>query len=209
MAGRGRAAEAGRGGAATADVADDHARVARFLEHLRVERGRSEHTIRAYGHTLQRLVASLGARSVSLAQVTRTDLRGFLFEVGRGRSGGTVARHMGAIRTFYRWMLVNGHVSVAVAEGLQSAKRGQRLPHVVPERKARELLDERAHAPLAQALLEVMYGAGLRVGEVSALDVGDIDLGAALVHVKRGKGGKERRVFNSMTAFSAIVCPAL
>ncbi len=178
--------------------------IASFVAHLRVERGRSAHTERAYARTLERLTASLSAKGRGFVQATRSDLRGFLFEVGRARSGGTVARHVAAIRTFYRWLLVQGLVVASVAEGLQSAKRGQRLPHVVSEARAQVLLEEVPLSAQHQAVIEVLYGAGVRVGELSALDVGDIDLSDQIVHVKRGKGGKERRVPLGPVAAAAV-----
>ncbi len=165
-----------------------------FLRSLDVERGRSPHTRRAYGRTLQRLRDVLHHRGRTFLDAGRTELRGFLFEAGRGRSGSTVARHISAVRTFYRWLERLGYVEVNVAEALQSAKVGQRLPHVVPEPRARRLLDEVPLDIQDRALLEVMYGAGLRVGEVSALDLGDIDGAEGLVHVRHGKGGKARKV---------------
>lgn len=175
-------------------VEDDAELLRGFLRHLDVERGRSVHTRRAYRRTLERLREVLLHRGRGFLDARRVDLRGFLFEAGRGRSGSTVARHIAAVRTFYRWLERLGHVEVNVAEALQSAKVGQRLPHVVAEPKTRRLLDEVPLEVQDRALLEVLYGAGLRVGEVSGLDVGDVDLVEGLVHVRHGKGGKARKV---------------
>jgi integrase/recombinase XerC len=172
----------------------DGDRVRAFMRHLEVERGRSEHTRRAYGRTLERLLTVLQERSKGFEDATRTDIRGFLFDAGRGRSGATVARHVAAIRTFYRWLERAGVVQSSVAEGLQSAKLSQRLPHVVPETRAKRLLEEVPLEAQDRALLEVLYGAGLRVGEVSALDLADIEVAEGLVHVRSGKGSKARKV---------------
>jgi len=168
--------------------------LADFLRYLDVERGRSEHTRRAYGRTLQRLSDVLHGRARSFLDARRVDLRAFLFDSGRGRSGATVARHISAIRTFYRWLERLGHVEASVAEALQSAKVGQRLPHVLAEVRAQRLLDEVPLEPQDRALLELLYGTGLRVGEASALDIGDVDRAEGLVHVRFGKGGKARKV---------------
>jgi integrase/recombinase XerC len=173
---------------------NDEALRRRFVDHLRAERGLSEHTLRAYGRTLERLCDHLVRKELGLRTASRAHLRGFLFEVGRGRSSSTLARHVAALRTFYRWMLREGHVEVSVADGLQPARAGQRLPHVVSEQRARALLEEVPLSRQDRALLEVLYGAGLRVGEVSQLDVDDIDRSSGVVTVRRGKGGKERRV---------------
>lgn len=176
----------------------------RFLDHLRAERGLSEHTLRAYGRTLERLAGSLEGKGVPYVAARRVDLRGFLFEVGRGRSGSTLARHVAALRTFYRWLLREGHVEQSVADGLQPARARQALPHVLSEQRAQVLLDEVPLEAQDRALLEVMYGAGLRVGEVSQLDVAHVDRAAGLVHVLRGKGGKERRVPLGAAGLAAV-----
>ena len=176
----------------------------RFLEHLRVERGLSEHTLRAYGRTLERLAVSLTAKGRSFATARRVELRGFLFEVGRGRSSSTLARHVAAVRTFYRWLVREEVVAQSVADGLQPARSSQRLPDVVSESRARALLEEVPLEAQDRALLEVMYGAGLRVGEVSALDVFDLDRGSGVITVRRGKGGKERRVPLGQAGLAAV-----
>jgi len=166
----------------------------RFLRTLEVERGASEHTRRAYGRTLERLATHLSRQQVDYASATRNHLRGFLFEVGRGRSGSTVARHVAALRTFYRWLEVTGTVTHSVAEALQPPRARQRLPHVVSEARARVLLEQTPLPEQVRALIEVLYGAGLRVSEVSGLDVSDVDLAQRIIAVRHGKGGKERRV---------------
>lgn len=176
----------------------------RFLDHLRVERGLSEHTLRAYGRTLERLAVSLAAKGHGFATARRVELRGFLFEVGRGRSSSTLARHVAAVRTFYRWLVREEVVTQSVADGLQPARASQRLPDVVSESRARTLLEEVPLEPQDRALLEVMYGAGLRVGEVSALDVFDLDRGSGVITVRRGKGGKERRVPLGRAGLAAV-----
>ena len=176
----------------------------RFLQTLEVERGASVHTRRAYGRTLERLAASLEGRGLGYTSARRQDLRGFLFEVGRGRSGSTVARHVAALRTFYRWLEKTGTVPASVAEALQPPRASQRLPHVVSERRAQVLLEETPLPAQVRALLEVLYGAGLRVSEVSQLDLADVDAAQGLVAVRRGKGGKERRVPLGEEGWSAV-----
>jgi len=182
----------------------DEALRARFLRSLEVERGLSVHTRRAYRRTLERLAGHLEGRQVGYCEATRRDLRGFLFAVGRGRSGSTVARHVAALRTFYRWLEVTGSVTHSVAEALQPPRAGQRLPHVVSESRAQSLLEGAPLEVQVRALLEVLYGAGLRVGEVSALDVADVDRSEGVVAVRKGKGGKERRVPLGQAAVDAV-----
>lgn len=169
----------------------------RFIRWLRVERGASEHTLRAYGSTLERLDAHLAERSRSWATARRIDLRSFLFEVGSGRSSATLARHIAAIRTFYRWAERMGEVDNPAADGLRPPAAGRTLPRVLSVEEADALFDEEPRSVVGlrdRAVLELLYGAGLRVSELSGLDRQDVDLHTGEVRVRRGKGGKERRV---------------
>lgn len=166
----------------------------RFLDHLRVERGASEHTRRAYHRTLTDLLSHLQGAGRGYLDARRVDLRGYLFVAGRGRAPATLARHMAAIRTFYRWLLREGVIERSEAEDLQPPKVGERLPNLISVTKGKELLDEGGLAVRDQAIVELLYGAGLRVGELEALDRADVDLEEGIVRVRRGKGGKERRV---------------
>ncbi len=171
---------------------DSPALVERFVDHLRVERGMSAHTVRAYKRTLSVLIQHLADRA-DLVTVTRMDLRSFLFTVGRGRSPSTRARHVAAIRTFYRWMLRSGRMATSPAQDLQPPKVGQRLPHHLSIQRVDEVL-QLGLSVRDTALVELLYGAGLRVGEASGLDRHDIDLANGVVNVRHGKGGKDRRV---------------
>ncbi len=168
-----------------------------FLDHLRAERGASANTLRAYAHTIDRLIAHLAERGVDVCGVTSRDLRGFLFQVGRHRAGATLARHVAALRTFYAWLAREGRVADGVATLLVPPKVGQRLPRV-PTHEESDRLFEREPGTLLEirdlALMELLYGAGLRVGEAWALNRGDLDLTARVVRVRHGKGGKERHV---------------
>lgn len=165
--------------------------LAAFDTWLRVEQGCSAHTRRAYGHTLTRLGEHLG--DVALDQARTVQLRTFLLGVSQGRKPATVGRHVAALRTFYRWRLREGAIEVSPAEGLRAPKVGRTLPRVPGQAATHEVLHTLAEAR-DLALVEVLYGAGLRVGEAEALDWGDLDLEQGVVHVRQGKGGKPRQV---------------
>ncbi len=167
----------------------------RFFDHLRVERGCSEHTLRAYRRTLTDLGHHLVGRGSGYRDANKGDLRGFLFLVGRGRKPATVARHVAAIRSFYRWLEREGVVESAPGAALQPPKVSSRLPHFLSQTQAAAVLDETPELSEQDvAVLEVLYGSGLRVAEVSGLDLLDVDVQRGIVRVRRGKGGKERRV---------------
>ncbi len=182
---------------------DDDPLLSRFLDHLRVERGMSSHTLRAYRRTLVDLGGALDG--VSYVDAERMHLRRFLFRAGKGRAPATQARHVAAIRTFYRWLLREEHVESSIAEDLQPPKVGQHLPNYVSVAQADELVERPSLSVRDRALLEVLYGCGLRVAEASGLDRDDLDLDAGLVIVRRGKGGKERRVPIGPPAVAAVV----
>lgn len=177
----------------------------RFLDHLRAEQGASPHTRRAYHRTLTDLGSHLSGIDRTFASARRVDLRGYLFAAARQRSTATLARHVAAIRTFYRWLLREGVVEASVAEDLQPPRVGRHLPEFLSQHQAAELVEPGAPLSLRdRALLELLYGAGLRVGEAEALDRDDLDLDEGLVRVRRGKGGKERRVPMGPFAVAAL-----
>jgi integrase/recombinase XerC len=177
---------------------------ARFLDHLRVERGRSAHTLRAYGATIERLEAFLSARGRGLVQADRAALRRFLASLGVDVDAATVARHVSALQTFYGWLVDLALVEASPASGLRRPKIGQRLPRVATVEEVERIVEGEGVSARDAALLELLYGAGLRVGEAAALDLDDVDLGEGMVHVRHGKGDRARRVPMGSAAASAL-----
>jgi integrase/recombinase XerC len=171
--------------------------LAGFARFLRSERGYSEHTQRAYLADLRQL-AERSARPP--ARVDADDVRAFLAAQHRSRSPATLGRKLAALRTFFRWLVREGARDADPTLGLPAPRAPRALPRPIAVDDVTALLDART-APAAaargalrdQALFELMYGAGLRVGEIVALDVRDLDLVRGEVRVW-GKGGKERVV---------------
>jgi site-specific recombinase XerD len=163
-----------------------------FETYLQVELGASPHTRRAYLHTLSRFDDWLKARDQALVLASSTALRSFLVDVSRGVGRATLSRHTAALRSFYRWCVREGHVEHSPAQGLSvPASRG--LPKVPSESQCDAVLADVAE-PRDLALVELLYGAGLRVSEAAALNWADLDLSSGRVHVRDGKGGKPRVV---------------
>ena len=167
-----------------------------FLHHLSSERNYSENTLKAYATDLGEFLDFLEDRGVSVAGVGTRDVRGYLAKLrasGLGRS--TVARRLAAIRSFYRYLHQYGEISKNPLLGLRTPRREQKLPRFLTVDDVTRLMD----APDASswpgvrdsAILETLYGAGLRVSELVGLDDQDLDLQQELLHV-RGKGTKER-----------------
>lgn len=177
-----------------------------FERHLRAERGRSPHTIRAYLGDLRDFFAHLDGEpsdsETPLTAVRLSDLRawlGVLASDGAARS--TIARRSASLRTFFGWATREGHVDTDPSLRLVAPKRHRTLPPVLAKDDAAGLLDVAAVAaddddPVNvrnRAILELLYATGVRVGELTGLDLDDVDFEADVIRVI-GKGDKERRV---------------
>jgi len=181
--------------------------VSRWLTSLRVLKGASPRTLRAYGASMRSLEQFLSGSGAELLAPKPTDLRGWLFQVGRGRAPSTVARHVAAVRAFYRWVTGEGLCDPDPAARLKPPKVSQRLPRVVPESQVDDVLEGSSASSSSlrdRALLELLYSTGLRVGEAERLDMDDLDLVGMEVHVRQGKGGKPRRVPLGRDAATAL-----
>jgi len=168
-----------------------------FDRFLAAERNCSPHTRRAYASDLAQLVAHLGA-SARPDTVEPDDLRAFLAERHRRLHPASIGRKLAAIRAFYRWLVREEGLARDPSAGLSGPKQPLRLPRPLSVDDCAALAEapppaDDAVALRDRALVELLYGAGLRVGEVVALDVRDLDLLAREVRVM-GKGRKERSV---------------
>ncbi|MCA1782764.1 MAG: tyrosine recombinase XerC [Dermatophilaceae bacterium] len=190
----------------TAELTPGASSVARirfdFEAHLRQERARSEHTIRAYLADLDHLVGYLDERGVDLVGTRLADLRSWLgVQAASGVARSTLARRAASVRTFCRWATRSGRLPADPSLRLVAPKRRTTLPDVLAARDARQLLEIAAVAsddedPVHirdRAMLELLYATGIRVGELTALDLDDVDDERQVVRVV-GKGDKERTV---------------
>lgn len=195
-----------------------------FAVHLRAQRGLSESTVRAYLSDLRDL-AGFAARNGNggLTEVDITVLRGWLAAMAAGdRARATLARRGAAARTFYAWASRTGRVAHDPALRLASARPASRLPGVLGQDAAGDLLETaRTRADDGDpvhlrdwAAVELLYATGVRVGELCGADVDDLDLGTRTLLVT-GKGDKQRVVpvgevaVDAVTAWLARGRPAL
>ena len=184
-----------------------------FDRHLRVERGRSEHTVRAYVGDVASLLAYADEQGIqALSEIELRDLRSWLGNAAAaGRARTTLARHAAAARTFFRWACKTGQIPTDPALRLLAPKRGTHLPEVLKTDEAAALMDVAAisaddGSPIGLrnvAMLELLYGSGIRVGELVGLDVDDLDLSKGVLKVL-GKGNKERIVPFGKPALIAV-----
>jgi integrase/recombinase XerC len=171
-----------------------------FLEHLRSEKRAPPNTLASYGRDLASLhdfLEERRGRAPALRDVDVYSLRGWLGSLARTLAPSSVARHVAAVRAFFRWARRTGRVRSDPTELLASPKVRRPLPTLVSASAASEIVGAPDGASAAglrdRAALELMYGSGLRVSEVCGLDLGDVDLRGRQVRV-RGKGDKERVV---------------
>ncbi|MCU1526995.1 MAG: recombinase XerC [Frondihabitans sp.] len=186
-----------------------------FLEHLRHARGLSEHSIRAYAGDLGGLAAFLGTRvdgEVMTAGVDLDTLRDWLWastEAGLARA--TIARHSASVRALTRWLHESGRIPTDVGIRLRAPKAESRLPRVLTRPQIESILEGLAARaatgdPAALrdlAVVELLYGSGLRVSELTGTNLGDIDLERLTVRAV-GKGAKQRVVPFGVPAAAAL-----
>ncbi len=211
-----KGAEASDGPARDADIA-------RHLDYLKVERRLAPRTLEMYGDAFDRLERLAGAASVALRSAETHHVRRWAAQLhGSGLSPRTIALLLSSWRGFYRWLGRDGLVPANPVEGVRAPKAARPLPKALSVDHAVALVEYRsapsdagdgADAPLAArdaAMLELLYGCGLRVGELVGLDVvasgsaaGWIDMADASAHVL-GKGRKRRAVPVGAPALKAL-----
>lgn len=175
--------------------------IERFRNYLVVERNLSAHTCAAYLRDLAEfgefLAGNGAADPAALRQIDHLLLRRYLAELHKRNQRPSIARKLSTLRTFFRYLVREGLMSVNPAEGMATPKRGRYLPKTLSVDEAAALM-ERGHGTVLlalrdRAILELLYSSGLRVSELTGLNVGGLDLRESLVRVL-GKGRKERIV---------------
>lgn len=184
-----------------------------FLEHLTHERRLSANTVRAYAGDLTGFIAFVGelrGRPAMPGDLELKTIRGWLAAHHRDHGAATVARRLAALRSFGEWMRRRGLVAENEAALVASPKRASKLPVALPVEDVGRLIDEPAtDTPSAirdTAVLEVIYGAGLRVSEAAALDLDHLEIegGTLRARVIGGKGNKDRIVPLGRRAAAAL-----
>jgi integrase/recombinase XerC len=193
--------------------------VSAFVESLSAEKGYSIHTCRAYRRDLEEFTAYLDGNEGGQAPgkgakkdlgpngVTPLMIRGYLGYLHQKNQKSSVARKLSTLRSFFKSLVKKGMIEVNPAEGLLTPKREKTIPVYLTVDEIFRLLDSiESDALLAarnRAIFETLYSCGIRVSELTGLDVFDIDASAATVRVF-GKGGKERVVPIGRKALDAV-----
>ena len=181
--------------------------VDRFLNHLRDERRLSAHTISAYRRDLEKFTDFLTRREITtLRQLVVAQARMFPAQLNQsGLSSRSIQRALSAVRTLYRYLLRESKVAinpfltardVGHSQAVIAPRAERRLPPTLSIEEIAQLVTIDPQTDLDRrdrAILELFYSSGLRLAELSGLDLGDLDLGDAMVRVM-GKGAKTRIV---------------
>ncbi len=175
-----------------------HASVDQYLNHIRQERQLSAHTHSAYARDLQSLISYCDKQgSDDWPTLNAQDIRAFAAACHRqGLAGRSIQRRLSAVRGLYEYLLREGRIGHNPAQDIRAPKGERRLPGVLDVDQMDRLLSIDTSQPLAvrdQAIMELMYSSGLRLSELTGLDLPDLDLDAGLVSVT-GKGRKTRVV---------------
>jgi integrase/recombinase XerC len=190
--------------------------IERYLEHVRVERRLAQRTVELYALALRRLTAQAQAAGIALTEVRSAEIRRWAAQLhGAGHGGRGIALILSGWRGFYRWLGREGRVASNPVQDVRAPKSAKPLPKALAVDDAVRLAEhhgEDGDAPWLEArdaaIVELLYGCGLRVGELVGLDVaagarGWIDLGSAEAHVL-GKGSKRRMTPVGAKALAAL-----
>ena len=172
---------------------------ARFVEHLRVEKRASPHTVAAYARDLERFAASTG--DLSLTDIQGHHVRAFAGRMhAQGLSPRSIARQLSSVRGLFAFLVRRRELRTNPANGVRAPKGPRRLPKTLDTDQAAQLFTAPAAGGAAserdlrdRAMVELFYSSGLRLAELVAADVRDLDLQSGFVTVT-GKGDKERIV---------------
>ena len=169
-----------------------------YLTTLRVERNMSPHTVTAYASDLSGFLRWADKAGIHVLDADHRSLRLYLAELDRARyARRTIARRLAAVRSFYRYLVRTGTLPASPAAVLSTPRVPKRLPAIGPADLVEQLLQAPdTSTPLGirdRAILELLYASGIRVSELTGLDLGATDLSQGLVTVM-GKGSRERTV---------------
>jgi integrase/recombinase XerC len=173
--------------------------IGEFLQYLRAERGASAYTLKSYREDLEHFLRFLRESSGAVVpprSITTLMLRGYVARLHHeGFARSTVARRLACLRSFFRFGCRQGWAESNPARAVRTPRARRTLPHFLSTRDVKVLLEapggDDDQALRDRAILETLYSTGLRVGELTALNLGDIDRDAEVLRT-RGKGKRER-----------------
>jgi integrase/recombinase XerC len=199
--------------------------VCQFLDYLKLERHFSDYTIKSYGADLFQFAqylsgqigrgannaaqmldgSSLDAKHLAVEPIVIREFLAYLY--GQNYTKSTTARKLATLRSFYKFLVRRGQLSVNPLSTIRTPKQEKRLPKVLDLEQVQKLLDAPGDGDLLsardKAMLEVLYSSGIRVSELVELEMGDLDLQEGVLRV-RGKGRKDRLTPIGSQAIKAV-----
>jgi len=190
--------------------------IEKFLQHLRVERNASEHTVRSYAadlHQFRDFLQSGGLHldekrgDVAVEKIDHLSIRAYLSHLYRSHKKSSLARKMAAQRSFFRYLVEEGQLSQSPAEIVATPKQEKSLPKFLSVDEVFSLLEtpgkDTVWGARDRAILETLYSCGIRVSELVGLSDGGVDFSLGVLRVY-GKGRKERIVPIGEKALAAL-----
>ena len=188
-------------------VADIKKILKSYAVFLQFERNYSAHTLRAYMKDVEIFIAYAEKENLDAGKLTRRQIRGFIAELRAGHSPASVGRVLSALRTFFRFMMREELLQDNPFYGVSAPGGVKKIPTVLEEEEMEALLDapdvSNPSGVRDRAILELLYATGMRVGELTALSINDVDVWSSSVKVT-GKGNKQRFCFITDTAVEFI-----
>ena len=169
-----------------------------YHTYLKLERGLSSNSIEAYERDLQRLQSYMDQHNIDIVKATYDDLQAFVFETFKGISSvRTQARLVAGIHSFYRFLLYHNYIEQDPSELLETPKKEHHLPDVLTldeiDAMIAQLDMSKPESHRNRAIIEILYGSGLRVSELVNLRLSDLYRTEGFMRIT-GKGSKQRLV---------------
>ena len=188
---------------------DAEQKLAGFLTALTAEKRASTHTVKSYQRDLGQLVLYCTNKNIQCWQdIQASDIRAHIAARHRkGLSSKSLQRELSAIRSFYDYLLKNSYAEINPAQQIKAPKQPRKLPKVLDVDQITGLLEADANSLLETrdlAMFELFYSSGLRLSELAALDISDMDLTNGSLIVRSGKGSKARLLPVGRKAIAAL-----
>ncbi|MBV9924878.1 MAG: site-specific tyrosine recombinase XerD [Acidobacteria bacterium] len=180
-----------------------------YLSFLQVEKGLSKNSLESYRRDMARLRAAAEAAGLEPHLLGKAELTQFVMSLSReGLAPPSVARALSAVRGFYRFLLLDGHIKADPSADISRPQGGQKLPRFLTQAEMEKLLEApdttTPEGVRDRALFELMYATGLRVTEVATLPLANVDVDVGVLYCT-GKGSKQRRVPIGRSAVSWLL----
>ena len=188
-------------------IKDTYFLIDRFLDYIKVEKGLSSNTIQSYNNDLLRFARFLERKGLSVQCITADELTDYIQELKGKLSKRSLARNLSSLRSFYRFLILNSHISHNPTRLIDFPKLPRRLPEVLSFEEVERLLSapdpKTPEGKRDKAMLELLYATGIRVSELITIKIHDLDLERGIVRVL-GKGSKERLIPMGQIAIDSI-----